>query len=33
MGVHKRLALAVFVIIGTLLIVAASGGHAAQAET
>ena len=33
MGVHKRLALAVFVIIGALLIVAASGGHAAQAET
>jgi hypothetical protein len=33
MGVYERLAMVVFVIIGALLIVAASGGHAAQAET
>ncbi len=33
MGVYKRLALIVFVIIGALLIVGASAGHAAQAET
>ena len=33
MGEYKRLALLVFVIIGALLIVGASAGHAAQAET
>ena len=33
MGEYKRFALLVFVIIGPLLIVGASAGHAAQAET
>lgn len=33
MGAYKRLAMVVFVIIGALLIVAAFGEHAAQAET
>src|SRR5512132_2347412 len=33
MGEYKRFALLVFVIIGALLIVGASGGHAVQAET
>ena len=33
MGEYRRFALLVFVIIGPLLVVGASAGHAAQAET